>query len=249
MKLYFNGCSFTYGDELSDQFNSSWPAVVARQLKTNFVNDAVSGGTNERTVYKTLQRVGDYDYYIIAWTSYSRFTEYNPIDNYEINFTPNLNLDTSLHYSKDLNTNYSKYKIYGEMYYKHWFNELYEFKKWLQQIILLQSFFGQHKKKYIMLNTFDNNLTLWLQPVEKFISANKHLISFFDCVNDTQLLEEQQIIQDLVSMIDKFKFIKWGDWHISSLCKKYPCGPGGHILEDGHKQVADIVTTFYNNLL
>lgn len=37
------------------------------------------------------------------------------------------------------------------MYYKHWFNELFEFKKWLQQIILLQSFFDRHKKKYLML--------------------------------------------------------------------------------------------------
>lgn len=83
---------------------------------------------------------------MIAWTDYTRFTEYNPVDNFEINFNAALNLDASLHYSDDLKNNYKKYKNYGDLYYKYWFNELYEFKKWLQQIMLLQSFFDVHKK-------------------------------------------------------------------------------------------------------
>ncbi len=178
MNFYFNGCSFTYGDELKDQKNDAWPALVAGSAGVDFLNDAISGGSNDRIVYKTLSNFDRYDYFFIAWTSYTRFTEYNPVDNFEINFSPSLELDASLHYSDDLKNHYEKYKNYGEMYYKHWFNELYEFKKWLQQIILLQSFFDLHKKKYMMLNTMCNSLDRWLQPAETFIESTRNLIDF-----------------------------------------------------------------------
>jgi hypothetical protein len=246
MNLYFNGCSFTFGDELQDPKNSAWPALVADSLKCQFLNDAVSGGSNDRIVYKTLLASGNYDYFFIAWTTYARFTEYNPVDNFEINFSPQLNLDPSLHFTNDLKTNYKKYKNYGELYYKHWFNELYQFKKWLQQIILLQSFLSVHKKKYLMLNTMCNNLHRWLQHADLFIVSTRDLIDFFDYVNDEQLLQEQKQIQQLVSLIDKSKFIGWNEWSITSLRTDYPCGPRGHILEDGHQAVAKKVLEYYN---
>jgi hypothetical protein len=246
MKLYFNGCSFTHGDELENPEKDSWPAVVASWLNSDFFNDAVSGGTNDRTIYKTMLNGHRYDYYFIAWTTYTRFTEYNPVDNFEINFTTQLNLDPSLHHSDDLKKNYSKYKKYGELYYKNWFNELYEFKKWLQQIILLQSFFDKIKKPYTMLNTMPNHLSLWLSSQESFISSCRNLISFFDCVNDDQLLEEHKQIQELNSLIDKSKFISWNDWSIVDTCKLHPCGPGGHILESGHFEVAKKILEHYN---
>lgn len=220
--------------------------MIARHLNFDFLNDAVSGGTNDRAVYKTLQAFGDYDYFFIAWTSYARFTEYNPVDNFEINFTPQLNLEASVHYSDDLKKNYSKYKKYGEMYYKYWYNALYEFKKWLQQIILLQSFFETHKKKYLMINTMQNDLISWLQPRERFIESCHDLLNFFDYLDDEQLLREHQKIQGLVTLIDQSKFVSWKKWCITDLKKTHICGPGGHILESGHQEVAKKVLEHYN---
>ena len=248
MKLYFNGCSFTYGDELKNPQQGAWPTLVSSQLKCNFLNDAVPGGTNDRTVYKTILNIDNYDYFFIAWTLYARFTEYNPIDNFEINFNPQLNLDPSSHYSDYLKKNYSKYKDYGQMYYTHWYNDLFEFKKWLQQIILLQSFFKQHNKSFLMLNTSNNNLPLWLQPQDKFINSTKTLLSFFDYLNDDQLLEEHAQIQKLYSMIDTSTFIEWNNWSITDLSSTYKCGPGGHILEEGHQAVANKVINCYNKI-
>lgn len=246
MNLYFNGCSFTHGDELENPQQHSWPTLVSSRLNCDFLNDAVTGGTNDRIVYKTLLNLKKYDFFIIAWTSYSRFTEYNPVDNFEINFNPQLNTNAALHRSDDLKKNYPKYKTYGETYYKHWYNDLFEFKKWLQQIILLQSFFKQNNKPFIMLNTMKNNISSWSQPQENFIPAVRHLIDFFDYIDDDQLLAEHLQIQDLLSMIDKSTFIAWGDWDIKELTSVYPTGPGGHILEDGHRAVADIVLDHYN---
>jgi hypothetical protein len=248
MKLYFNGCSFTYGAELENPQQYAWPTLVASCLKYDFLNDAISGNSNEHIVYKTLLNVDNYDYFFIAWTSNTRFTEYNPVDNFEIHFTPALGLDPSGYHSDDLKKNYSKYKQYGEMYYKHWFNELYEFKKWLQQIILLQSFFKVSNKKYLMLNTSNNQLSAWLQPREKFIDSTRSLLSFFDYLNDDQLLNEHDQIQNLVSMIDTSRFIEWNKWTIANLCKSYKCGPGGHFLEEGHQAVANKVIECYNTI-
>ena len=249
MSLYFNGCSFTYGDELTNPKHDAWPVLVSSRLESNFLNDAVSGGTNDRIVYNTVQNINHYDYFFIAWTFYGRFTERNPVDNFEINFNPQLKLDASLHYSNDLKKNYQKYKDYGTLYYKYWFNELYEFKKWLQQIVLLQSFFKVHNKPYLMLNTGDNNLSLWLQPKGKFIDATRHLLDFFDYLNDDQLLNEHLQIQELNSMIDKSTFIEWNNWAITDLTLNYPCGPFGHLLEDGHWAVANKVIEYYNKII
>ena len=44
MKIYANGCSFTYGDELSNPAESAWPILLADKLSGDIVNDAVSGG-------------------------------------------------------------------------------------------------------------------------------------------------------------------------------------------------------------
>jgi hypothetical protein len=97
-----------------------------------------------------------------------------------------------------------------------------------------------------MLNTARNELSAWLQPKENFINATRRLLDFFDYLNDDQLLNEQQQIQELQSMIDKLTFIEWNSWTIEDLKLIYPCGPMGHILEDGHQAVANKVINHYN---
>jgi hypothetical protein len=246
MSLYFNGCSFTYGDELVHPQVESWPSLVSSELQLSFCNDAVNGGTNERTVYKTMQNIDEYDCFFIAWTVYSRFTEYNPVDNFEINFTPGLNMNPSLHLSNDLKLNLWKYQDYGKLYYTHWYNELYEFKKWLHQIVLLQSFFKIHNKKYLMVNTFSNQLDKWLQPKEKFINSTRSLLTFFDHMNDYQLLQEHKHIQKLNNMIDRSTFVDWNHWSIQAVDPHCARGPNGHILKDGHREVAKKILEHYN---
>jgi len=249
MKLYFNGCSFTHGEELDNPQKDSWPSLVSANLKFDFLNDAVSGGTNDRTMYKTIQNINRYDYFVIAWTFYARFTEYNPVDNFEINFNPGLVMDPSFHYSDDLKINYAKFKDYGTLYYKHWYNELFEFKKWLQQIILLQSFFKLKNKSFLMINTSQNNLPVFLQHQEKFISATRHLLDFFDYLNDEQILNECTQIQELNSMIDTSTFIGWNKYSMAELSTGCKVGPNGHFLEDGHIKVADKVIECYNKTI
>jgi len=98
-----------------------------------------------------------------------------------------------------------------------------------------------------MLNTFENNLSSWLQPKDKFISVTKHLIPFFDYVSDDILLNEWELIQSLVADIDTLKFIEWDQWAITNLTNQYATGPGGHILDAGHAAVAEKVIVHIKN--
>jgi len=237
MRIYACGCSFTYGDELADPATQAWPAVLADMLQASITNEAVGGGTNARTVYHTIKNIGnDYDLYLIAWTSYARFTFYKSDDNQEINFTPQL--DSASNLSKEFAT--ISYKNWGSDLYKYWYNELYSFKLWLQQIIQLQS--TLKSKPYLMINTLDNRLSKWLVDENLFIESVKYLINF-DVMNDQQIFDECKEIQYYISLVDTNKFYQWPNFYIAQLCKTFKCGPRGHILEEGHQHLADLIYT------
>jgi len=75
MRLYFNGCSHTYSDDL-DNKNLAWPTVLSNQLGYSFVNDSMLGGTDNCIKYRTLKYADQFDKFYIAWTYISRFTRY-----------------------------------------------------------------------------------------------------------------------------------------------------------------------------
>jgi hypothetical protein len=231
MRIYACGCSFTYGDELSDPIAHSWPAILANKLSAEVTNDSIRGGTNARTMYRTIKNSqNNYDLYLIAWTTYNRFTFYKSDNNFEINFNPQLEHNL---FSKE-----SFFKNWGITLYKHWYNELYAFKLWLQQIIQLQHVLSD--KNYLMINTMSNHLSNWLVTKDLFLDSIKHLINF-DIMNDEQIIDEYQEIQYYISLIDFSKFYKWNEFYITELCDKYPVGAGGHILEEGHNQMASLI--------
>ena len=230
--IYTNGCSFTFGDELTDT-TKAWPYILANKLETKVVNDAVRGGTNYRTVYRATKHIKDnFNLYIIAWTYTSRYTFYKSDNNFEINFNPQLK---NALYADEL-----FYTQWGKILYQYWHNELYSLKLWLQQIIHLQSTFEKYNKHYLMINTTSNNLNKWLAPKNQFITSVKELINF-DSMNDEQIFAEYQEIQYYLNCIDQEKFYKWNSFSITNLCLQFPVGPGGHILDAGHEHLSDLL--------
>lgn len=234
MRLYFNGCSHTYGDDLIDPYSQSWPAVLSKELGFDFLNDSISGGTNDRILYRTIKNIDQYDKFYIAWTYTSRFTRYRSDNNHDVNF--NVQLTHSL-YSND-----PDFKNYGTIHYRVWHNELYEFKLWLQNIILLQSFFKIKNKRYVMLNSNNNNINRWSVDCKDFNDSVKSMLCF-DLMNDNQLIEEHKEIQTLLSQIDYSHFIGWNSWWLTQACSSFPVGPTKHLLDDGHKYIANYILT------
>lgn len=235
--IYVNGCSFTYGDELTDR-SVAWPNLLGKKLRSAVSNQAFSGRSNYGILYQTIKNLKqNYNFYIIAWTTTTRYTFYAADNNFEINFNPKL--------INDLYKNQYFYKDWGKILYTHWHNELYALKLWLQQIVQLQTLFEKFNKKYLMINTMSNNLEHWLAPKDQFIESCKHLINF-DLMNDEQIFAEYEEINYYVDCIDKQSYYKWNQFTIDSLTKLYPIGSGGHFLDSGHAHMANLIYDHLN---
>lgn len=240
MKLYFNGCSHTYGDDLKNPQLSAWPSLVASRRNCEFFNDSVSGGTNDRIMYRTIKYIDQFDEFFIAWTYTSRFTRYRADNNHEVNFNPLL-----------VNSLYGKlpeFQDYGLIHYSTWHNELFAFKHWLQNIILLQTLLSSNGKKYTMLNAANNFVRQWSTEWPDFIKNIKPLVCF-NLMNDAQLRQEYDEIQVLLKKIDRTNFILFGDWCIMDLCKTHQTGKTGHLIEDGHSTIADTILNHQHSVL
>jgi hypothetical protein len=136
--------------------------------------------------------------------------------------------------------NAPEFKEYGKWYYQAWHNELYSFKLWLQDIVLLQRYLESINKPYVMINADNNCLDRWNVDWPRFNSSVKSLLCF-DLMHDDQLLQEHAEIQSLLSQINTDNYVGWNQWWLATACKIHPVGPTGHSLADGHQYIADYI--------
>jgi len=223
--LWATGCSHTYGDDLADK-TQAWPYLLANMLNLECVNNAVSGGSNERIVYQTVKSL-PCKIKVIAWTYIERTTRYDPDNNFEVNFNP--------HLRHKLYKNNNDFIKYGKLHYSKWYNDLYAFKLWLQQIILLQKFLGN--EPYVMVNATGNRFKNYNSSWDTFNQNVKEFICF-DSMNDEQLYREHCEIQHYVDLIDTRCYYNIDNFYITQLDNTYPTGPTGHLLEQAQQEIA-----------
>lgn len=236
MRLYFNGCSHTFGTDLTDQ-DQAWPVMLSKELGCDFVNDSISGGTNDRIKYRAIKYANDFDKFYLAWTYVSRFTRYKP-NNHDVNFNSKL---VHLLYASDW-----AYQQYGKLHYTEWYNELYAFKLWLQDIILVQRFFESIGKTCVMINSDNNHIDRWTVGWPLFNNSVKSLLCF-DLMNDDQLYAEHIEIQSLIKQINFDRYIGWNTWWLTKMSEQYPVSSSGHLLEEGHKATAQYILKYDTN--
>ena len=72
--IYFNGCSFTNGYELTDKFNTRYSSLVCEARNELEDNDAKVGGSNDRIWRSTMNHClsKNYDLVVIMWTGINR---------------------------------------------------------------------------------------------------------------------------------------------------------------------------------
>ena len=226
--LWATGCSHTYGDDLQDK-SSAWPYLLAKKLGMSCNNNAVSGGSNERVLYESV-KFNTCELAVVAWTYKERFTRYDNLNNFQINFNPSL-----------AHTEYSDlyyFNQYGKLHYAHWSNTLYEFKIWLQQIIVLQKYFESKSQRYLMLNAAQNNYNAFSSSWLEFNNNIKDLVCF-DVMNDEELYQEHIEIQKYIDEINMKCYYSINNFHITDLHNVYPVGKTGHLLDEGHQHLAN----------
>lgn len=237
MKIYTDGCSGTYGDDLPEDIRETvnWPALVAQHYNAELFNNACRNSSNQRVCTQLLQNIGKFDRYYLSWTKTSRFTLYDPANWYEINF--NTELIHSMYHSKD------HFRTFGKYYYAYWRNELFDFKQWLGQIVLTQKLLESHNAHYVMVAGASNNFKYWTAPREQFIDSIKDLINISN-FNDDQIYQQHKEIQYLIQQIDFTTFIDPIDYNLESIVSPYPQSTGDHPLLEGHRAIADTIINF-----
>jgi phage anti-repressor protein len=212
--LYTVGDSFTYGQELPNPEQQAWPVLLADRLGYRLINDGRPGVGNEYIVKQTIKAVAKYkpELVVVAWTSCGRqehADEWGAYDIWPGCSSRVFDEDPKLQYRKEL----IKYITVNN-------NAEHEYRRWLRQVILLQSFLQNHSIEYIMCNVFDNQ--------HRF---GKHY-------KDNQGYYE---------LIDHTKFVGWPTDGFVEWAYDTPHGPGGHPLEQGHKQIAEKIYEACNN--
>lgn len=234
INLYTGGDCYTSGSYLTN-IENAWPYIIAKEHKLSMLNDAYPGSSNDRISYHAVKHINEHNFFLIAWSSIKVLTFYDNSNNYDIAFNPVLH-----------NVTYSDnpyYKDFGTLLYKHWFSEIVAFKKWLQQIAQLQALLEKHQKPYLMVNTFNNNISKWCtQEENKFIEKTSPIL---DYMSDDYILSEHSEIQHYLSLIDTAKFYKWGEFCIRDLEKDYSYLGG--LSEEGHRVLAQKISNHLIN--
>ena len=76
MKIYFDGCSFTYGSDLRDNLRTRYSRLVCNHYNAIEYNLAKGGGSNRRIARNLLEHdLSEYDIIILQMTKRQR-TEY-----------------------------------------------------------------------------------------------------------------------------------------------------------------------------
>jgi hypothetical protein len=175
-----------------------WAGIVASYYNAQSFNDATKGGSNSRIVSRTIPQIHNFDKFYIQWTNANRFTLHDATNWYEINFQKHLSHD--LYRKKDY------FLKFGKFYYTYWSNSLFDFKKWLEQIILLQSFFKRYNKPYLMFSSCHNDYEIYCSSREEFISKISKILDITN-IGDEEIFSQYDQVQSLLKMVDFKNFI------------------------------------------
>tara|TARA_B100000424_G_C22858078_1_gene457382 strand:- start:23 stop:631 length:609 start_codon:yes stop_codon:yes gene_type:complete len=113
MKIYFDGCSWTWGDELEDRKKERYSALLCDRLGAIEDNFSMCGGSNDRIVRNLLvnNKIEDYDLAVIQMT-YPARTEYVSKNKWE-------KVSAKFNYSKWLREGIGDISRIGEKFPKH----------------------------------------------------------------------------------------------------------------------------------
>ena len=196
-RLITHGCSFTYGEELADPTISSWPALVASSLEIDLINLAKPAYSNDAIVEDMVDiDLDEDDLVIICWTSYIR-----------MKFVDDEGMFTTLPRHNQIGLNRSRNELVVRILASA--NNGWLYRRWLSQVILMQSYLESKRCRWIFFNAFDN---------QRMPPKN---------------------LRNLTDKIQIGNFPGWPDQGFVEWAYGSPTGPKNHPLEQGHQAVAD----------
>jgi len=173
-RIYSFGDSFMYGADLSDATNEvrgysrlTWPALVAKNLKLNYVSWAESGRGNQSIAFNIFKHANPDALNIINWTW---------IDRFDYNFTSNGWSDTIRPNGDEL----------SKFYYKHIHTEFDDKIRNLTIIYSAISYLESNNMPYIM--TYMDKLML--EKNVSILNLQKNVVNKLQNFPDNQTFLE-----------------------------------------------------------
>lgn len=188
---YVNGCSYTYGDTLSDPANENFSVKFSKNLNfVDCVNDSQCGGSNHRIVRTTLNfLLNNKDCWddllvIIGWTCPHRIELWSDYSH------------EWLWINQYRQSEYSEKGHKARLYYQNIWNEVNAYTDYFLNVITLQSFLKLHNIKYYMFRSFafQNPLT------NKFYGNDADFEQYY------QHVKNKFIPEDYIDSVDKILF-------------------------------------------
>jgi hypothetical protein len=209
--IYCIGDSFTYGDELANPAISAWPILLGQRLNRAVTNLGKSGTGSTRIIKRSIDCVynRDAELIVIAWPNFARLEfcdQHGIFDVWPGRNTSFVGINERKKLTEIITTNHT-----DKM-------NLWSYRSWLRNIILLQNFFQLNNQKYIMCQTVSYNT--------EFPASDN---------------------QDLISHIDTRHYLDWQKAGICNWCEGVPIGPNHHPLEQGHKIIANKIYEYIRN--
>lgn len=208
MKILAVGDSFTYGYELADT-QQAWPCVLARLLTAQVDNLSKPGAGNTHIVRTVVENASNYDLVVIGWTSPGRIEFADQIGTYDI--WPGWQGKAKIPH---------RVEIAKQITLAH--NDVYLFRQFLINIILVQHYLDSIDVPVIMASTQGSN--------EHYYNTCK---------------------SQAVDLLDKINYNNFIDWPNAGMAEwTFGCqqGPEHHFLEDGHQRVAEKYYEHYRNI-
>jgi hypothetical protein len=220
------GDSFTAGAELpgysclgKDDVVSefAWPAVL-QELTDHAVTNLGRGGVGNTRIIKraidvTLAKSADI--IVIAWSDHHRAEIID--ENGIFCYWPGRNIDLVID-SKRKDIIKGITVAVTDNFYK------WHHRKWLREVLLLQSFFKSHNQKYIMVQGH----------------GSQHY--------NRMWVEESQLHNDLAQHVDVQYFLGWPSDGFYEFTQGAEVCPGGHPGILGHRRIAERINEHIRNL-
>lgn len=207
-RLIASGCSFTAGHGLEDPGTQAWPAVLGNLFGCDVINLGESGAGNSYIINKILDfgsinAIGPEDLVIIGWSHWARY-----------DFCDTWGKISHLTYNSRL------HKEFKEQLFNLFYNEIYLYKKYLNTILLAQSWLAQNDIRYLMFDALGN-----IHSGEYMADAQNRALS---------------------KQIDRKKFLGFGIKNMDSLTDSDQRLPDGHPNAQAHAQMARVL---HNHLI
>lgn len=190
--LYVNGDSFTYGTGV--EHSNTWAYLLSQRLGINLVNDAVPGSSNDRIVRTTLDSLAKYnpELVIIAWSSFLR-TEWSsmqlePMHLHEMDFDSRPIIQVQPNYDKYRAADRERIRSYYESLNLDWAMDRY-----LNQVLLLQSYLKDSKIRYVFVNALDNYSKEFYDKSKKSTNVGNEFLGWPDQCFNQWFTKEQRL--------------------------------------------------------